>query len=432
MKISSIGWNLGGLAAPLLFAAVSVPVLVKQLGNERFGLLALAWALIGFAGVFDLGIGRATTHLLAHLRGSGRLADVPVVISTAVRLALKSGVIGTGVLLLVIASGAPTYIKYSAELGSEVSVAAIVISLTIPVQALSAMFKGVNEAFENFAAINLLRVGLGAANFLGPMLVASFTRELPLLVGTLLISRLAALVLYRWCAASCIRKQTGLHITEVTARSNEIARKLLHFGGWFTVSSIVNPFLAHADRFLIGGIISAAAVASYAIPFDVVVQSLVVVGAITTAIFPSLTALLRRDPDAASRSFYKWLAIATGAIGGIAIILAGLVDFIFPLWLGDQMPAQASEVGKVLCLGLVPYAVGTMYVALIHAHGRPDITAKCHVLEFIIVLPFLYWVITHHGVLGAAWAWTGRLVLETAAFVVWFYARQPKAAQVRS
>lgn len=71
MRTRSILWNLLGLGLPLLIAAVTVPKLLTLIGSERFGFLALAWGLIGYAGALDLGIGRATTQRVAALIGAG-------------------------------------------------------------------------------------------------------------------------------------------------------------------------------------------------------------------------------------------------------------------------------------------------------------------------------------------------------------------------
>ena len=52
-------WNLTGQIAPLAVALVALPPLIRALGMERFGFISLAWALVGYAGLFDLGISRA-------------------------------------------------------------------------------------------------------------------------------------------------------------------------------------------------------------------------------------------------------------------------------------------------------------------------------------------------------------------------------------
>ena len=54
-------YNLLGLGLPLLAAVVTIPVLVSELGDARFGLLTLIWAVVSYFGLFDLGLGRALT-----------------------------------------------------------------------------------------------------------------------------------------------------------------------------------------------------------------------------------------------------------------------------------------------------------------------------------------------------------------------------------
>src|SRR5260370_40800032 len=64
-------WNLLGSGAPMIVAVVCIPILIRGLGKERFGVLTLAWALIGYASLFDLGLGRALTQLVARKLGAG-------------------------------------------------------------------------------------------------------------------------------------------------------------------------------------------------------------------------------------------------------------------------------------------------------------------------------------------------------------------------
>src|SRR2546422_10708076 len=63
--------NLLGQGLPLLVALLAVPPVVHGLGPGRFGLLSLAWAVLGYFTVFDLGLGRATTKFVAEALGAG-------------------------------------------------------------------------------------------------------------------------------------------------------------------------------------------------------------------------------------------------------------------------------------------------------------------------------------------------------------------------
>jgi O-antigen/teichoic acid export membrane protein len=75
-------WNLVGSGAPMAVAFFCIPVLIRALGKDRFGVLTLAWALIGYASLFDLGLGRALTQLVARKLGAGRDREVPTLVWT--------------------------------------------------------------------------------------------------------------------------------------------------------------------------------------------------------------------------------------------------------------------------------------------------------------------------------------------------------------
>ncbi len=418
MRLTNIAWNLVGLGAPLIVAALTIPSLINKIGMERFGLLVLAWGLIGFAGIFDLGIGRATTQTIARLRGSNQLEQVPAVIKTAETLSFRTGLVGATLLCLAVLAGAHKYIKYTEGLDTEITIAAYLLALAIPIQSMSAMFRGVNEAFENFREISLVRIGLGIANFLGPFCVALYTTRLEMLVSTLLISRLIAFFMFRNFAKTCLNRKLPMQIQDLSVKiSPVIAKQLLKFGGWFTISCLISPFLVQADRYFIGAQISATAIATYTIPFEVVTQCLIIVGAISSVAFPSLSSLVHSQPDKAYAMFRKWLLRITVIMFVVVLLCASLLPVILPWWIGTELPRESVLTGQILCIGIFSNSLGTMYFALIHAYGRADITAKLHLCELPLYLVALYFMVINLGVIGAALAWSGRMVVDT--FCLW-------------
>src|SRR6266481_8921050 len=94
-------WNLIGSGAPMAVAVFCIPILIGGLGKERFGVLALAWALIGYASLFDLGLGRALTQLVARKLGAGEDREVPTLVWTSLLLMLLLGVVGATVVGLL-------------------------------------------------------------------------------------------------------------------------------------------------------------------------------------------------------------------------------------------------------------------------------------------------------------------------------------------
>lgn len=414
MRLSHVGWNLGGLIAPLAIAVLTVPQLIDVLGKERFGLLALAWGLVGYASAMDLGIGRALTQMVAKMKGDGNLSGISSALFTASRITIVSGSIAGLIIFFFGLMGGAGLINAEADLEKEIKFSIFILAIALPVQAMSATYRGVNEAFLKFRSISILRASLGIINFAGPYIISLYSIKLHYLIASIIVSRVVAFIFYKILAERCIAQEINADVNG--KYSNTIARQLFSFGSWVTVSSVVSPMLVQADRFFIATIISAAAVSTYVIPYEAVVQSLVLVGAISSVIFPSLSAMLRSDPGAARAFFNRWLLRVVGIMSMVCCSMALLLPYILPLWIKD-LDVISIRVGQILCAGVFANSMGVMFYALIHAQGKSKITAKIHLLELPIFALSLYFLVDHLGVLGAAIAWVGRMSFDALALL---------------
>src|SRR5216110_3506099 len=88
-------WNLLGSGAPMVVAVFCIPILIRGLGKDRFGVLTLAWALIGYTSLFDLGLGRALTQLVAQKLGAGEEKEIPSLAWTSLVLMTLLGLAGS-------------------------------------------------------------------------------------------------------------------------------------------------------------------------------------------------------------------------------------------------------------------------------------------------------------------------------------------------
>lgn len=411
MNLSHIIWNITGLSLPLVVAAVSVPHLIDRLGTERFGLLALAWGLIGYAGALDLGIGRALTQLASRLQGGEERSSIPNALATAERITLFAGLLGALLIIISAILGVANLVNTEFVPEAEITNAVLVLAIALPAQAMSATYKGLNEAFLNFKGVNLLRIGLGVLNFGAPLVMSQFTTELPWLVATLMISRLLSLGIYRYLAYSCL--QSAGIVSETSKYSAVFARSLFFYGAWITASSVLSPLMTHADRFLIAYIVSATAVTTYVLPYEVVTQNLILVGAVTTVIFPILAKLTLENTNSWKFYFHKWLFIVVGVMAFVCLAISLLLPLILNLWLKKDYQHDSALVGQVLCLGVFANSIGSMYYALLHARGRPDLTAKLHIIELPLYISALFILLDLYGVYGAAWAWSGRMIVDS-------------------
>ena len=341
-------WNLLGTGAPLLVAIVAIPVLIDGLGTERFGVLTLAWMVVGYFSLFDVGLGRALTKLVAENLGNGKRREIPELIWTALSLMLVLGVVGAIIVAAISAYLVRSVLEIPADLHSETLTVFYILAASIPIVISSAGLRGVLEAHQRFGLINIVRIPLGMFNFLGPVAVLIFSESLVPVVAVLVLARLISWFAY---AFLCLKVQPGLLHSVGFCRS--MMRPLIGFGGWMTVTNIVSPLMVYMDRFFIGTMISMYAVAYYATSYEIVTKMLIIPGALMGVLFPAFSAFFVQDSARAARLFDRAVSYIFLLLFPIVFIVVAFSEEGMTLWLGSEFAEKSTLVLQLLAVGVV-------------------------------------------------------------------------------
>ncbi|SDI11380.1 flippase [Paraburkholderia phenazinium] len=407
-------WNLAGTGLPLLLGAVTIPFLIHRVGIESFGVLTLIWALIGYFSLFDFGLGRALTQQVAAVRSAGDHAQLPSLVKTGLGFTAVTGVLGGLILACLASPMASHWLKVSAALQPSTLVSLLIAAVGIPLTTVTTGFRGILEAYEDFGAVNILRMGLGAANFGLPALsVLLLGNSLVWMVASLILARVIVLLAHAWVVH--LRLPEGW-LTAPFSREN--MRRLLSFGAWMTVSNIISPLMVTADRFVISAVLGAGVVAYYTVPFEALIRVLVIPGALTAALFPRLTATLTSDRPTARRLYSNSLKLMLVVLLPICLVICAGSKFGLGLWLGKGFASHAWLTVSILAIGLLFNGIAAVPFAAVQATGNARPTAILHMTELVIYVPVLIGLLKLWGVPGAAMAWTFRVLIDLIALMV--------------
>ena len=410
-------WNLLGNGAPMLVAVVCIPILIRGLGKERFGVLTLAWALIGYASLFDLGLGRALTQLVAQKLGTGEERKIPSLAWTSLLLMLLLGFAGTAFVFLISPWLAGRGLNVPAALQLETLQSFRLLGLSLPFVITTAGLRGLLEAHQRFGLISALRIPMGLFTFAGPLLVLPFSKSLVPVVATLVVGRIAA-----WAAhlVLCLRMLPELGRSIAWERS--AAGPLLRFGGWMTVSNLVSALMVMIDRFLIGALVTMTAVSYYATPYEVVTKLWLIPGALVGVMFPAFSTSSAQDRNRTAVLFRRSVKCILLVLFPMVLLLIVLAQDGLRVWLGTEFAANSVRVVQWLAVGVFINSLALVPSALVQGMGRPDLTAKLQLLELPVYLAALIWLTKEYGIEGAAIAWTGRVALD--ALILFIMARR--------
>jgi O-antigen/teichoic acid export membrane protein len=397
-------WNIAGAGAPFLLGVVTIPYLLKTVGVEAFGILSLVWTMIGYFSFFDFGLGRALTQQVATNRAKGKIEELPNLVMTGLIFTFATGIVGGGVLAVLANPLGFKWLKVSVALQQSTIQSLLIASFGIPMTTLTAGLKGVLEAYEDFKAVNLLRLFLGLANFGLPVLsIFIFGPSLAMMVVSLIIARLVVLFAHLYLVY--IKLPAGW----LSAKFNKNKMKqLISFGSWMTVSNIVSPLMVVADRFIISSVAGASVVAYYTVPADFLIRILIIPGALAAALFPRLTSLTSTDRQEAKNVYEHSLKITTLTMLPICLGVASFSYWGLWFWLGEGFAQHSWKITSILSFGLLMNSIAQIPFAAVQARGNVKATAFLHLCEFAFYLPLLFVFLHYFGLIGAAIVWVIR------------------------
>ncbi len=399
--------NLAGHGAPLAAALFAVPALIEALGTERFGFLALAWALVGYVSLFDLGLGRALTRVVAERLGTPREDGLPELAQTALALTFALGAMAGGLVYLTASWVCERLLKLPPALVPEAVVALKVLALSLPLVTLTAALRGLLEAGKRFDWVNGIRVPLGVLTFVAPLAVSMATPHLAALCAALAVLRVLALAAH-W--AACARLMPALARPGMPRK--QAAADMLGYGAWLTVSNVVGPLMVYVDRFVIGAMLSVAFVAYYTAPQEAITRLWTIPAALTGALFPAMASA----SAVAARELYRKGVLVILASAVPTALAAGLfAPQWLRLWLGEEFAMQSAGAARWLAFGVAVNCLAHIPFTLLQARGRADLTGKLHLAELPFYVVLLVVLVGSVGIGGAAIAWSARCAVDAIA-----------------
>ena len=403
-------YNLAGLGLPLIVAVAAIPALIRGLGVEQFGILTIIWAVVSYFGLFDLGLGRAVTQQVATATAAGDQARLKKVIGTSSALMAALGVAGG----LVLAAAAPLLAR---ELAQASDAAATIrafywMALAMPAIVLTSGYRGMLEAMGRFALINAIRLPMGVFTYAGPLAVVwSGHARLDTIAAVLCVGRIAACGLHAFYALRSVPTDVGAGTVD-----RGLIRPLLGMGGWISVSNIVGPLMSYVDRFLLAMLASAAAVAYYATPQELVLRIGIIPTSVAAVLFPIFAAQAAESGARSLTGHVRRYSLAILALLlPFTIVLAAFAQPLLAAWISPEFAEQAALPLQIMAVAALCSGLAQVPFTMLQGRGRADLTAKLHLVELPLYLGLLYLLILQYGVVGAAWAWLIRIAADVIA-----------------
>lgn len=406
-------WNLAASAASILIALFSVPILLRYLGIDRFGVVSLVWIIEGQFGIFDLGLSQALTKLVAEKLGTSRNKDIPPIFWSSLMIMAGMGVIGAVTLYTVSPWLVHSILKVPSTVQGETLTAFHLVAISLPAVISTAALRGLLAAYQRFDLLSLVRIPISFFSYLAPLVVLPFSRKLGPFIAVLVFSRLLSWMIH---LILCLRAAPVLGMN-ITTREAPLAL-MFSFGGWMTVTNLLSPIMVNVDRLLIGVLLSVSSVAYYATPYEVVTKLWIIPSAIVGVLFPAFATALAENRARAELLYEKGVKYIFLALFPIVLCFVLLGRMGLALWLGPSLAEHCAPILRLLAIGVFANSLAQVPFWQIQAANRPDLAAKVHVVELPCYLLLFWYLTTKYGIEGAGIAWAVRATID-AVVMFW-------------
>jgi O-antigen/teichoic acid export membrane protein len=417
-------FNLFGQLVPMAVGFVAIPVVVRGVGTDGFGIVSIAWMLLGYFSVLDLGLSRATVKFVAEYSHPDRAHKIPSLVWTTLSLQVGMGMLGMAGVGAFVPYLVRHVLKMPAALVSQAQWSLLILCAAVPILLCSNALRGVLEAAQRFDLVNAVKVPTSIAFYALALIAVPFHASVVTIVSLSVVSRVIAAVAYFVLA---LRVYPQLRTRPSFSRGE--LRHLLSFGGWVMISNAAFPCYAYLERFMIGTVLSVGMLAYYSAPYELISKFTIFPASIAPALFPFFSFHGKEQAglvsQVSSRTMKYLLFLMTPA-------LAMFLFFAHPilqLWLGGDFAAKSTMVLQVLAVGFFLNALSWVPFTSVQALGRPDLKAALDVAQLPLFVGLSWYLMRHMGITGAAWAKL-LLILFDSAFLFIFASRM-KAFSIR-
>jgi O-antigen/teichoic acid export membrane protein len=396
---------------------VCVPLAMRYLGAERYGMWLTVSSVSAMFLAADLGVSNAMVQPLAAValetpQGAQRIVSSAFVVLSGISIAL----------LLAFAVAYPfinwqaTFNVSSPEAVLEAGPTAAVALCCLAGSITAGIATRINASFQEGAFNNFWQT---AGNVLGVALLFAVTRlkaPLPVLVLTLSGVPLLATIMN---GTSVLRRRSWLR-PRVAYFDLKIARSILSQGRSFFGSFVGYGCLLGGANMVIAQVVGPQHVPEFGLPIRIFAVVGMAVSLVVDPLWPAYAEALRRRDEG-------WVAVATrrsivlafliGAVGSAMVTVLG--SWILKLWVGSLVTASFMVWAGLGTWSLLS-CVGLALSALLWGVGAAKFEAGMRVSQVALALLLMVVFTPSFGVAGCAWALAASelaRLLPSAAFV---------------
>lgn len=409
--------NFGGKAWSGLIQLAFVPLYIKFLGMEAYGLIGFFIMLQTVLGVLDLGLSTTLTRELALRSASDNTQEARNLVRTMEWIYWPIAIVIAVGIAIIAPWIASSWLSSNALPAQSLLHTIILMGFAIAAQWPYSLYSGGLIGLQKQVLLNTVRAFMATAQAGGAVLVLwlispSIEAFFIWQIGIVGIQTVFTGYLLRSSLSCKIMGENNV----MASFSWYLLRQTWRFAAGITGISAVAIILTQMDKVILSKLLSLEQFGLYMLAFTLGNALAFLVSPVSTALFPQLSALVAEgNTEELSRLYHKGCQVVALFVFPVGILIAFFPQEILMLWIRDTKIAENAHVLlRLIVVGCLLNASVSMPYMLQLANGWTSLSFYKNIVAIIILMPLLFSLTSYMAAVGGAITW----VLLNAGYVL--------------
>ena len=396
--------NVAGSIWTAALGFLFIPIYVKYLGIEAYGLVGFYVALQAIFGIVDLGLGATLNREMARLSVQpDALVQQRHLLRTLESLYWGASLLVGGVIFLLAQPFAAHWVHVrnlpQESIIHSVRLMGCILALQFPF----AFYQGGLMGLQQQTLMNSITVVAGTLRSVGAVLLLAFVSpSIVVFFGwqftvTLLQTGCTVILLWRLLSGA----------TERPVFQAKLLRSVRRFSAVVAANAILGTLLTQLDKVLLSRFASLSELGYYAVAGSVAAAPWMVITPINAAFYPRFAqAAELRQEDELARLYHRAAQLIAVALFPLCISLIFFSREFVIIWTGNlETASKTAIIISFLVAGSMINGIVSPAGFLQSASGWPELTMYTNAAATIVIIPAMAFMTVRYGAKGAAAVW---------------------------
>lgn len=398
--------NMIGRAWGFISVYLFVPLYLKFLGIEAYGLVGFYSTLLGVLVFADMGftatLNREMARLAARKESNREMRDLLRSYETVYTF---SSLLVSLIIWFLAPLIAEHWLRSNVLHPNEIAAAIRLMGVAIAFQLPSGLFIGGLMGLQRQVQANYLQISWGLFRGIGAVLVLwLFSPTIIMFAFWQLISNII------YCFGARLSLWHALSFSPDQSKPRfkfQVFRDTWRYAAGMAGMAVISTILTQVDKLVVSKMLSLEMLGYYVLAGALASAPVMLASPISSAVFPRFTGLVATgDRIALTQLYHRACEIVAVAIIPAGLTIALFTDNFILAWTGSAAAAKhAGLVAFFLVVGQLMQAVTILPYYLALAHGNIRLNIQIGIGSVVLITPLLIYLIMKYGILGAGISW---------------------------